>query len=437
MTTMLGIVYLSMVECYTSPIEDEILEEGIMTINTFSLFATSIFIGGIPGSMIGGPVSEWLGTKTTSLIFSILGTLGGILLVLAYDSSSMILGRIFIGFYTAIGGSSFPVYNAEIAPPSMKAFYGSLIGISLRIGTILSALLGIWIGYRWLAAICLMVLVIINLNLVFLPDSPKWLRTKGYVDKAKIASEYFYDSSEELLPLLLPDQTIVFEDTNLSQKIASYFTWPVLRPLLVCISVQSFKAFSTHEYMSVYAAHTLDNAVSINPRTAALFYPVSLFFGSIIFLWIIHKVQWKKLIIVTTIFQILTNGLFSLTLYLSINKFDCAQNTQDVILCQILQFAPILLIALYGLSFSMGMGSIAWWLYGHILHSHYTRISAGIVTFICYIVVLVNQMFHLVALQKTNNVSYRNDITDFSHWRNELNSDSKCVSLSGGFFVMR
>ena len=46
MMSMMSIVALSYIECYTSPFEDQILEEGIMTIKTFSVFATSIFIGG-------------------------------------------------------------------------------------------------------------------------------------------------------------------------------------------------------------------------------------------------------------------------------------------------------------------------------------------------------------------------------------------------------
>ena len=89
----------------------------------------------IVGSLATGSVSEWLGSKTSTIIVSQLATLGGMLLVWAHDSTTMIFGRIFIGFYLAVVGSKLPIYNAEISPASTRAFYSSLIGISLRVGT--------------------------------------------------------------------------------------------------------------------------------------------------------------------------------------------------------------------------------------------------------------------------------------------------------------
>ena len=395
MTSLMGIMSAAFIEAYTSPTEDRILEEGIMTITTFSLFTSSVFIGAFAGSLVTGPVSEWLGSKTSTIIVSQLATLGGMLLVWAHDSTTMIFGRILIGFYIAFVGSSLPIYNAEISPASTRGFYGSLIGISIRVGTMLSYLLGIWLGYRWLAAVYVIIVVIVNLNFVFLPESPKWLRKKGYTKRANLANSYFHDCSQEVSPLIQDeecDTTSVIESPTLTQSIRSYFVWPIMRPLLVCISVQLFKSFSTHEYLQVYAAHTLHNVVDINPRVAALFYPVFLIIGSLVFIWIIHRVHWKKLIMVSTIFQILTNGMFSLVLYISINRLDCAHNTQDIVSCRILQITPFLLIAIYGLSFSIGMGSIAWWLYGQILHPHYARISTGVVTLLLFFCISINQI---------------------------------------------
>ena len=47
-------------DAYTSPIEDAILNTGIMNINTYSLFASSVSIGAGIGSLIAGPINEWL-----------------------------------------------------------------------------------------------------------------------------------------------------------------------------------------------------------------------------------------------------------------------------------------------------------------------------------------------------------------------------------------
>ena len=402
MITTIGFVHYCYMDAYTSPIEDAILNTGIMNINTYSLFASSLYIGAGIGSLIAGPINEWLGIKTSLIIFSQLGTLGGMLLVLAYDSVSMTAARFIIGIYTSICIAGVPLYNAEVSPESTRKFYGGILGLAVRVGLLLSYFLGIWIGHRWLAVIYMMMVVFMSLNLVFLPESPKWLRNKGWNEKADKANEYFHDSPQESSPLITNESGIdteneipvitVTQSASLLENISSYFIWPVIRPLLVCGSIQVFKSLSGNDYLSVYSAHTLAKAVSINPRIASFFYPISLVIGSVIYLCIIHKVKWKRLLMVTTFLQLLANGMLSLAIYLSTQKYHCINNTDNIILCQILELIPILLIGMYGLSFSMGWGSLIWWLYGHILHSKYTGVSAGIVNFFLYSAAAASQL---------------------------------------------
>ena len=401
MTATMGFVYCCYMDAYSSPNEDAILKEGLMTIDGYSLFATSPFISGSLASLVVGTVNEFLGIKTSLLIFSQLGTLGAMLLVLGHDSISMIAGRFLIGIYTAACVTGVPVYNAQVATDSTRKFYGGILGFSMRFGMLLCNFLGIWLGYRWLAVIYIMMVVLMNLNLVFLPESPVWLRNKGWIEKANKADEFFYDSPKESSPLIATSASVelVRELANdtLSQKISSYLKWPIIRPLLVCCSIQIAKSFSGGEYLLAYSAHTLDNAVSINPRVAAFLYPISLVIGSTIYLLISHKVSWKWLLFVTTFFQLFANVMMSLTFYLSIQKYHCVTNTQDVILCEILQIMPMIFVVIYGLSFSLGWGSLIWWLYGHILHSKYQNVSVGIITFLLYSsCIIIQYIFPLI-----------------------------------------
>ena len=220
-------------DAYTSPIEDAILNTGIMNINTYSLFASSLYIGAGIGSLIAGPISEWLGIKTSLIIFSQLGTLGGMLLVLGYDGVSMTAARFIIGFYTPMCIAGVPLYNAEVSPESTRKLYGGILGLAIRIGMLLCYFLGIWVGYRWLAVIYMMMVVFMSLNLVFLPESPKWLRNKGWNEKADKANEYFYDSPQESSPLITNEPGIdteneipvitVTQSVSLLENISSYF----------------------------------------------------------------------------------------------------------------------------------------------------------------------------------------------------------------------
>lgn len=385
--TSISFFSVGYIDSYTSPIEDTLLQREVFSQDSYSLFASANYLGGTFSSTIGGFISECLGIKASLIISSQLAIIGSMLLVMARDSVSMTLGRLLIGFYTGMSMSWVVVYNAEIAPDNVKKLYGAILTISLRIGVVSSYGLGVWIGPCWLALIYLVMVVFITLNFVYLPETPRWLDNKGWSESANKSKEYFYDSSQEKLFVDLNTDTVHSDccNTNLSQKIASYFVWPVLRPLFVCCSIQLFKTSSGHEYLLAYSAHTLEESVSINPRIAALLFAVFLLFGGIIFLSLISKVKWKKLLLLTTFTQIVANGMLSLTIYLSNHTFHCNHdNQQATLVCEILQSAPLIFVALYAFSYTLGWGSIGWWLIGEVLHPHYNRVSAGIVTFVAF-----------------------------------------------------
>ena len=143
---------------------------------------------------------------------------------------------------------------------------------------LLSNFLGIWLGFRWFAVVYIAMLVFMNLNLVFLPESPKWLRRKGWNKKADEACEYFHNYpncetpliSDEIIGTSLEDPENEISETinnqnqiqesklpksqisKLQESISIFFTWPIIRPLLLCLSVQVFKSLTGYDYFLVY-----------------------------------------------------------------------------------------------------------------------------------------------------------------------------------------
>ena len=395
MITTMGFLSLMYIESYTSPIEDEILERGILTINTYPIFVSCINIGGLIGSIIAGPITEWLGVKTSLITFSHLGAVGGMLLVWGNDGVTMTLGRGIIGVYSSFVLCCVPVYTIEIANKSSWGFYGGMLALSIRMGVFLSYLFGIWLGYRWLALIYLIMILFMNLNLFFLPESPRWLRNMGWEERSKKASEYYFDSDPEETVLVSNETKVPNEnditDLTLSQNISSYLTWPVIRPLLVCCSMACFKTFSSSEYLFTYSAHTLEEVVRIDSRIAAVFYPISLLPTSLLFLVIVHRVNWKKLLIISTILQAVANILLSANFYYSVHHMNCAEETEST-LCNVVDYARMPLISFYGFSFTIGLGSIFWSLYAKLLHHHLLKISTAIVIFTYFLSCILNQL---------------------------------------------
>ena len=392
---VLSLSYLASIyiDAYTSPIENELLRKGIFTEDLYPIFVAVTFTFGALGSFLLGTLSERLGCKTCIIIFSPLAIIGSFLLVLAHDSSSMILGKAMIGTYQGVLFTNAPVYNAEVSPLHMRKFYGSAQTVVLRLGVPLSYFLGIWLNPSWLALVYMIVISTIILNIVFVPESPKWLQENGFTERATRARRYFYNSlQDEECQRLTEERKAKFDfppGTSIKQKIKSYFVWPVLRPMLVCSTIHLFKTSSGYELLLSFISHSIQGGVSIDPNVASLFFGIFLVFGSILFLLIHHKVSWKKLLLVTTLIQAIANFLLALMLHLSMNVFNCS--TGGSTLCVFLQYSPVFLTSIFGFTMALGWGSLSYWLMGEILHHHYTRISAGIVMFISYTSGSLNQ----------------------------------------------
>ena len=403
--SMIGLVCFAYIDAYTSPIEDEILKSGLMTVNTFALFGGSFNIGGLVAAVFTGVLSEWLGVKSTLVIMSQFAAFGAVLLIWTHDPVSMITGRFFVGIFGAVCMTCIPVYCIEVANEFSWELYGGLLAMSVRVGILLCYMLGIWLGKRWLVVVYIAMVVCMILNIAFLPESPKWLKEMGWKESTERASEYFFDLPEEETTngsreidesTSLTSSTISEgEEINetFCQKVSSYLIWPIIRPLLVCGSIEVFKSFSCRDFMYSYLAHVLGDAVRINPRIAAFCYPISLLTGSVVFLIIIQKVKrWRILLFVTTLVQGLAATLLAVSFYLAEKKYHCTTIKHLSNQCEYTQIAVIALVCVYGFFYCIGWGSIIWWLYAKLLHKHYRTVSTGILALIYYVTSITNQI---------------------------------------------
>ncbi|MDC0053845.1 sugar porter family MFS transporter [Gammaproteobacteria bacterium] len=172
-------------------------------------------LSGVFGTMVIGPLSDALGRKKVLLVIAFLYLLSA--LASAFASSYMMLVTA-----RAIGGLAFtslmiaPMYIAEIAPARLRGKLVSINQLNIVIG--LSAayfanyyILGAseshasWVTdwgvdantWRWMLGVEIVPAVIFFLGLFLIPDSPRWLISKGREEEAR-----------EVMGKLLPSDAI-------------------------------------------------------------------------------------------------------------------------------------------------------------------------------------------------------------------------------------
>ena len=157
-------------------------------------------VGCFAGSFLAGYAGERFGRKRVLLVSAVLFAVSSGLTGWSYSFSAFVFWRIMGG--TAIGMSSniSPLYIAEISPASIRGRLVSLNQFAIVLGILLaqianwqiarpipdhishSVFLGTWnvqYGWRWMFCAVVVPAVLFTVMSFFIPESPRWLMTKG------------------------------------------------------------------------------------------------------------------------------------------------------------------------------------------------------------------------------------------------------------------
>ena len=148
-------------------------------------------VGAVAGAAVGGKLSDHLGRRKVILMSAVIFILGALFgSSIARNIPWLICGRLMIGF--GVGAASFatPLYISEIAPVNIR---GKLVGfnqLAVTIGIVISYLVGYWLahvtgGWRGMFAFAAIPASVLGIGMYFMPDSPRWLMSRGLNDQAK------------------------------------------------------------------------------------------------------------------------------------------------------------------------------------------------------------------------------------------------------------
>jgi putative MFS transporter len=169
---------------------------GFSTVEKNATFVSLTFLGILFGTIISGFVSDKFGRKATVnyalLFYSLLSTLIFFTKTFDYILILRTLSGLGLG---AVLVSSYCMW-IEISPKMSRGFWYSMLALIIMLGSPVASLLSLLLipsfGWRSMFLVAgIPPLIIWILQLIYLPESPRWLESKGkYGEAEKILAQY-------------------------------------------------------------------------------------------------------------------------------------------------------------------------------------------------------------------------------------------------------
>lgn len=166
------------------------LEGKVLSSGDKELITSATSLGALVASLMAGTAADIVGRKPVIMFSNLLFIVGGATQCGASTVWTMIAGRFIMGLGVGIGSLIAPLYISELAPPKFRGRLVILNCLALTGGQLIAYGLGaglthVFNGWRILVGLSLAPPTIQVVTFFFLPETPRYLITKGKNEQAK------------------------------------------------------------------------------------------------------------------------------------------------------------------------------------------------------------------------------------------------------------
>lgn len=231
--------------------------------NWVEIITTAGLVGAVIGAMFSGRIADIVGRKKVILASAVIFAIGAVWSGASQSAMMLVFARFFLGI--AIGVSSFavPLYIAEISPTKSRGTLVSMFQLLITIGIMVSYLSDSAFAvpdgdpayttcWRAMFYVGVIPAVIMFTGMIFLPETPRWLISKGHEEKCRQVLEKVEEPQlvEEVITRMKSD---LQDDKNNKVSWTLIFKKWLRVPLIIAIGimfVQQFTGINTIIYYS-------------------------------------------------------------------------------------------------------------------------------------------------------------------------------------------
>jgi putative MFS transporter len=196
------------------------------------LIGVAALVGIFLGASVGGWLTDMVGRKKMFIIDVASIIVLSLLSAFAQDALQIVILRFLVGI---VVGADYPIATSmitEFTPRKYRAYSMGFLAAVWYLGANVAYIVGYFImdvpnGWRWMLASTIVPCVIILLGRWSIPESPRWLMSKGHTDEANAVIENLFGADVVLddEPAVKTDVRKVFQGQYLKRVIFVAVIW--------------------------------------------------------------------------------------------------------------------------------------------------------------------------------------------------------------------
>lgn len=226
---------------------------GIGTVAT-EIITSWVTLGALVGALVAGALADRLGRRLTIVLAAALFTVGAMVEAFAPGTVVLVIGRLVVGVGVGVASVAAPLYAAEQAPTHLRGRFVSTYQLAITIGIFVAYLVDQALtnadSWRAMLGVSAVPAVLLLFVIVPLPDTPRWLMSKGRRDDAAAALARVRPDVDVDATLDTIDDVIRHEDRA---SWAEVFSARLRRPLMVGIGLALFQQLTGINAIIYYA----------------------------------------------------------------------------------------------------------------------------------------------------------------------------------------
>ncbi|CAN1839138.1 Putative polyol transporter 1 [Linum perenne] len=181
-----------------------IKEEMRITDVQVELLVGTLNIYALVGSALAGRTADWIGRRFTIVVAAANFFVGAIVMGLATNYTLLMVGRFIAGIGVGYACMIAPVYTTELAPTHSRGFLASFPEVFVNVGVLLGYISNYGfsklppnLGWRFMLGVGAIPALLLAVNALLMPESPRWLVMEGRLADAKRVLNKISNSTQE------------------------------------------------------------------------------------------------------------------------------------------------------------------------------------------------------------------------------------------------